>query len=203
MAWRARQAEQAGAALAEPVGIASAPIVPPAPSEPGKPPPPAPPAGSYPSEEARSRAALDKFLAVANAYSGTAAAVTARYRAAAILAELGRNAEAEREFKAVVDAAGSSVYGRMARLGLAEIQVRAGQYEPAISTYRELSSRADDDLPVDGVLWQLGRTYALAGRKAEALQVYRRIVDEFPESLYVADARREVAAMSASGAPQG
>jgi outer membrane protein assembly factor BamD (BamD/ComL family) len=42
---------------------------------------------------------------------------------------------------------------------------------------------------------QLGRAYALAGRKAEALQTFSRIVDEFPQSLYAADARREADAL--------
>jgi outer membrane protein assembly factor BamD (BamD/ComL family) len=47
-------------------------------------------------------------------------------------------------------------------------------------------------VPVDGVLMQLGRAYARAGRKDEAARAFSRIVDEFPQSLYAADARREM-----------
>ena len=39
----------------------------------------------------------------------------------------------------------------------------------------------------------LGRTYVKAGRKDEAARAFSRIVDEFPQSAYAADARREVA----------
>jgi outer membrane protein assembly factor BamD (BamD/ComL family) len=44
---------------------------------------------------------------------------------------------------------------------------------------------------VDGVLMALGRTYAKAGRADEAARAFSRIVDEFPQSVYAADARRE------------
>jgi outer membrane protein assembly factor BamD (BamD/ComL family) len=39
---------------------------------------------------------------------------------------------------------------------------------------------------------QLGRTYARAGRKEEAASAYNRIISEFPQSIYGADARREL-----------
>jgi outer membrane protein assembly factor BamD (BamD/ComL family) len=39
---------------------------------------------------------------------------------------------------------------------------------------------------------QLGRTYSRAGRKEEAARAFDRIVQEFPQSIYVADARREL-----------
>jgi outer membrane protein assembly factor BamD (BamD/ComL family) len=42
------------------------------------------------------------------------------------------------------------------------------------------------------VLMQLGRTYVLAGRTPEAVQTFKRITDEFPTSLYAADARKEL-----------
>ena len=41
------------------------------------------------------------------------------------------------------------------------------------------------------VLMALGRTYLQAGRSDEAARAFSRIVDEFPQSVYAADARRE------------
>lgn len=194
--WRTRQQQQAAAALAGAMAVASAPIVPLAPGSP----PPQP--GSFSSEAARAEAASTQLLEVANAWSGTEAGIAARYQAAGFLAGLGKTADALREFSAVVEAAGrSSIYGRMARLGVAEMQLRAGSYEAAIGAFREASTSGESDLPVDGILMQLARAYTLAGKPAEAAQTYQRVIDEFPESLYAADARREVESLAAAARP--
>ena len=52
--------------------------------------------------------------------------------------------------------------------------------------------RKDGPLPVDGILMQLGRTYLVAGKRADAQQTFNRLVEEFPESPYTSDARREL-----------
>jgi outer membrane protein assembly factor BamD (BamD/ComL family) len=41
---------------------------------------------------------------------------------------------------------------------------------------------------------QLGRAYLRAGKKEDAARAFNRVVEEFPDSLYVADARRELEA---------
>lgn len=194
--WRGRQQSQAAAALAGAMAVASAPVVPVAPGSP----PPQP--GTFSTEAARAEAASTQLLAVASAWPGTDAGIAARYQAAGFLAGLGRSADAEREFKAVADAAGSgSIYGRMARLGVAEMQMRAGQYDAAIAAFREAATSGGHDVPVDGLLMQLGRAYALAGKPADAAQTYQRVIDEFPDSLYAADARREVERLAAAARP--
>ena len=193
--YRQQRAAKAGAALSDAEATASAPVAPPVPGVGGTPPTPA--AGTYATAEARDQAAADKFLAVATTYGSTREGLAARYRAAALFAQVGRRSDAEREFKAVADG-DSGLYGRMARLGLAELQVQAGQYEPAIQTFRDALARQDSDLPADGLLMQLGRTYLLAGKKAEALRSFTRVVDEHPQSLYVGEARREAEALKAA-----
>jgi TolA-binding protein len=80
----------------------------------------------------------------------------------------------------------------MARLGLAEAQARAGQYDSAINAYKELAAQRDGPLPIDGILMQLGRTYLDAGKPADAQQVFTRVVEEFPNSPFSGDARREL-----------
>lgn len=193
-AYRQQRASKAGAALAEAEALAVAPVAPPAAPGAG-----APPAGTYATAEARDQAAVDKFLAVASTYGSTREGLAARYRAATLLAQLGRRADAEREFKAVADG-DAGLYGRMSRLALAELQVLGGQYDAAIQAFREALARADSDLPADGLLMQLGRTYLLAGKTTEALQAFTRVIDEHPQSLYVAEARREADALKAAAA---
>ena len=203
--WRSQVDTASRAMLSEALAIADAPVVPPAAAPaPGSPapstPPPAPPAGSYPTEQARLQAALGKFMAAADRYPSTTSGIAARYQAAATLAALGRNTEAIARYKEVIERAGTTVYGDTARLGLASAEAQAGQYDAAIAAYKELSARNDGKMPVDGVLMQLGRTYAMAGKPADALRTFQRIVDEFPQSGYAQAARREIDNAKASGA---
>jgi outer membrane protein assembly factor BamD (BamD/ComL family) len=47
-------------------------------------------------------------------------------------------------------------------------------------------------VPVDGVLMRLGRVYLDAGKKSDAEQTFNRLVEEFPDSPFSGDARREL-----------
>lgn len=190
-AWRSSQQAKANGMLASALAVFETPVVPPAPPAPGSA-PPLPQPGTFQTEEAKLNAALPKFTETANRYPRTAAGVTARYYAAGILASLGRFAEAEQQYQQVIDKAGSTIYGATARLGLADAQVAQGKYDSAITVYTELSRDTTSRLPIDGVLIQLGRAYAKAGKKDEAARAFTRVVDEFPQSVYVADARREL-----------
>jgi TolA-binding protein len=188
--WRGSRNAKAEAALAGGLAIFEAPVVPLAAPAPGSP-LPVQQAGTYQTERAKYEAALPRLLEAADAYPNTDAGVTARYYAASALASLGRFAEAEQRYQEVVDKAGRSIYGHTGRLGLADAQAAQGKYDSAITIYRELSTDTSSQVPVDGVLMALGRTYAQAGRADEAARAFSRIVDEFPQSVYAADARRE------------
>jgi outer membrane protein assembly factor BamD (BamD/ComL family) len=72
------------------------------------------------------------------------------------------------------------------------VQVAQGKYDTAIKIYQDLSTDTNSHIPVDGILMELGRAYLKAGKKTEAAHAFTRIVDEFPQSLYVADARKEM-----------
>ena len=145
-----------------------------------------------PTEQAKLEAALPKFLEAADRYPATQAGIAASYHAAGILATLGRFSEAEQRYQEVVSKAGSSLYGRTGRLGLAQAQVAQKKYDSAITLYTELSRDTNSQMPVDGVLMQLGRACALAGRKEEAVRAFTRVTEEFPASIYFADAKREL-----------
>ena len=189
--WRQSRNAKAEAALAQGLAIYEAPVMTPEPPKPGSP-APVQQAGTFQSEQARLEAALPKLMDAANRYPNADAGIAARYYAASALSALGRYPEAEQRFQEVVDKAGSKIYGRTARLGVAEAQVAQGKYDPAITIYREMSTDTKADLPADGVLMALARAYVQAGRKDEAARAFTRIVDEFPQSPYVADARREL-----------
>jgi TolA-binding protein len=189
--WRQSRNAKADAALASALAVYEAPVVPLAAPAPGSPVPVAQP-GVFQTERAKLDAALPKFTATADQFPNTDAGIAARYHAAGILASLGRYAEAEQRYQDVADKAGRGIYGRTARLGLADAQVAQGKFDPAIKLYQELTTDPSSQLPVDGVLMQLGRAFAKAGKKDDAVRAFNRVVEEFPQSAYAADARREL-----------
>lgn len=189
--WRQAQYAKASAALAAGLAVFEAPVFAPTAPAPGSPVPVQQP-GTFQTEQAKLEAALPKLMAAADQYPSQQAGIAARYYAASALASLGRFAEAEQRYQEVVDKAGSSlIYSRTGRLGLADAQAAQGKFDQAIEIYRTISTDTNSTLPVDGVLMSLGRTYARAGRPEEAVRAFSRIVEEFPQSPYAADARRE------------
>jgi TolA-binding protein len=189
--WRGSRDAKANGLLAEALATYEMPVIPPQPPAPGSP-PPVPQPGTFQSQTERLEAALPKFLQAANANPNSEAGITARFHAAGILAAQGKHAEAEQRYKEVIDKAGSTIYGRTARLGMAEAEVAQGKFDNAIAVYTELSRDTNSTLPLDSVLMHLGRAYARAGKKEEAVRSFTRVVDEFPQSPYAADARREM-----------
>src|SRR5688500_12154667 len=116
--WRAAKDNRANEALASALAVYEMPVVPVPPPAPGSP-PPVPQPGTFQTEQEKLDASLPKFLEAANAHPDAAAGITARFHAASILAALGKHGEAEQRFQEVVSKAGSTIYGRTARLGLA------------------------------------------------------------------------------------
>jgi TolA-binding protein len=147
---------------------------------------------SFVSQREKSQAALTKYKEVADAYPTSDAGLYARYRQAATFMALGTPKSAIEAYQQVISQGGDSLYAQMARLGLAEAQAQSGDYEAAINTFRELSQRKDGELPVDGVLMRLGRTQAEAGKASEAEQTFNKLLQEFPDSPFIADARKEL-----------
>jgi tetratricopeptide (TPR) repeat protein len=149
--------------------------------------------GSFATEEAKLRAALPKLKAAADAYPDAEPGITARYHMAGALAALGRHKEAIAEYDQVVQRAGNeSLYGRMARLGKADTEAKAGQLDAAIAAWKELASSTDEDLPKDAILMELARAYVAKGNQEEARKTFTQLVDEHPTSPYSAEARSEL-----------
>ncbi|MDP3213441.1 MAG: tetratricopeptide repeat protein, partial [Deltaproteobacteria bacterium] len=147
--------------------------------------------GTYPTQQAKLEAALPRFLAAADAYPSTDSGLTARYHAAANLVALGRFDEAITQYDRVI-AGGSGLVQRMSRLGKAEAQLRAGQFDPAIATLKETSEQANTNLPVDAVLMELARAYQQAGKTEEARNTLTQVVEKHADSPLAADAKTEL-----------
>jgi tetratricopeptide (TPR) repeat protein len=193
-AWQNSVENRARVMLAEAMVIEEARVMPPAPptgttNDPtavgGQQP------GTYPTEKAKLEAALPKFIAAADAYPANDAGLTARYHAARALVTLGRFDEAVSNYDQVI-AAGSGLLAKSARLGKAEAQLRAAQYDPAIATLKELVDQKDVTMPPDAMLMELARAYKLAGKTEDARKTLNLVVEQHAESQYVPEAKAEL-----------
>jgi len=191
--WRASRDGKAQTVLAGALAVSEAPVYTPPPPAPGSPPPVQPP-GTFRTEKERLDAAIPRLQSAADAYPDSDAGITARFHLAAALAQAGRYAEAEQRYQEVFQkSGGKSIYRHTARLGVGEAQLAQGKTEAAVTTFKELSSDTNSQLPVDAVLMQLGRAAQAAGKRDEATRAFTRVVDEFPQSLYVSEAKQKLA----------
>jgi TolA-binding protein len=186
VAWRDRTQTRAAAMLASAMAVADTRVgAPIAPGTPGAGP-------SFLTDHDRLQAALPRFKTAADAYPSTDAGIFARYQEGATAMAMGDAKMAIAAYQQVIERAGDGIYGQMARLGLAEAQASSGQYDQAINAFRELAQRKDGPLPIDGILMELGRTYASAGKPNDAQQTFNRVVEEFPDSAFNAEAKKEL-----------
>lgn len=185
--WQQQRVDRAGAQLAEALLVLDGDVAAPDPGTED--------AAGGESGEAKLEAAVERLLAVADAYPGLRPGVTARYEAAVALVGLGRPDEAAEHYQQVIAAAAGQLHGTMARLGLAETHVLRGDYDGAVELLQRETEAEESDVPVDAVLMRLGRAYELAGQDADALAAFTRVVEEFPFSVYSSEARRKTDAL--------
>ena len=88
-------------------------------------------------------------------------------------------------------ASGNALLARSARLGKAEAQLRAAQYDPAIATLKQLVDQKDAALPAEAVLMELARAYQLAGKTDDARKTLTLIVEQHADTQDASEARRE------------
>jgi TolA-binding protein len=155
--------------------------------------------GTFSTEAAKLNAALPKLKAAADAYPDATAGITARYHMAGALSALGRHEEAITAFDEVVTRAGANtLYGRMAKLGKADAEARAGKLDAAIATWKTMVTQDAAELPVDAILIELGRAYVTKGNPTEAKQTFTQIVDQHPDSPYASEARTTLESLNSA-----
>jgi tetratricopeptide (TPR) repeat protein len=145
--------------------------------------------------------AKDKYTAAAAAFDGVerryptlSAGVRARYYGALCRIELGDYDTARKTLQSIADrGAAGSLEPTLARLALADVDRRTGSYDKAIAAYKQLAGDPASPLPRESTLMSLASTLEDAKRSGEAAASYREIVEQFPGSVYAAEARRRAA----------
>jgi hypothetical protein len=151
------------------------------------------PATVFPTSEEKFKKAAASFDGVARQWPSLAAGRRARYYAALCRVELGDLANAR---TALADLAGrrdeAPLEAALARMALADVDQRSGDVEKAVDAYRQMADDSTLPLPRDYALMRLASTLENARRGPEAGASYRRLVEEFPQSVYAPEARRRM-----------
>lgn len=82
--------------------------------------------------------------------------------------------------------------GRVAALDLVRLRIESGQAAAVAQELEEMVVGRDQRLPRDVALYQLGVLYRKEQQPEQAREYFQKLVDEFPESPYLAEARRHL-----------
>jgi predicted negative regulator of RcsB-dependent stress response len=133
-------------------------------------------------------AALETFDDVSGA-GGEGPGRVARFYRGATMFRLDRLEEAKADLEQVVAETGASdTLGATAQLLLAQVEVAAGRTDEAIALLQGLADQPDAAVPPGQALLELGRVHQSMGRSEEARRHWRRILDEYPQSIAATEA---------------
>jgi tetratricopeptide (TPR) repeat protein len=157
---------------------------------------------AYTSRQDREEAALAALDELLDRHPLSRAATPASYLRGTVLLRLDRPAEGRDALAAFVRDHPDSELVPVARRALAAAELEAGDPEAAIAVLQELVDRPTPTFPEDAALMELGRIQEAAGQRAAAVETYRRLVNEHPQSIYSGEAGQAVARLSApAGTP--
>jgi len=156
---------------------------------------------TFASETARRARSKELFGELDARYGSTATGRVAKLYLAQIALAENDKARAGELWKAFLDAEPQGALAAAARVNLYKLDRDQGRGAELAEELKKMLEQDAKPMPVDVILFQLALTYDALGKTDDARATYRRIVDEFPQSPYIADAQRE--AGPAASAPKG
>jgi predicted negative regulator of RcsB-dependent stress response len=136
---------------------------------------------SFASAKERTTEAHKQFQAIADQYPHTRTAEFARYFLGLTSSQLGDNATAERDLKAVV-ATRNEDLAALAKLALAAVYRDANRTKEALDLYNQLIAKPTRSVGKATAQMELAEMYASTQQPAEAKRVYEQIQKENPAS---------------------
>jgi predicted negative regulator of RcsB-dependent stress response len=146
---------------------------------------------SFPNEAARRAKAKGLFEKVRQGFGSTDAGDVAGLYLANIAAAEGHLDEARKLWTNFVSHHADEMLAGEAQLNLIALDRKQGKTDAAIKTLEKLKE-GKSALPLDVILNELGGAYEELHKPQEAIQAYRRILDEFPRSPYRNEAQQKV-----------
>lgn len=159
---------------------------------------------TFASEEARRARSKELFGELDAKYGGTATGRVGKLYLAQIAVAENDKERAKQLWKAFLDAEPAGALAAAARVNLYKLDREQGRGAELAEALKKMLEQDDKPLPSDVILYQLALTYDALGKTDDARATWRRIVDEYPQSPYIADAQREAGPASATAlAPKG
>lgn len=147
---------------------------------------------SYDSEETKQAAAEEIFLQVVNEYGGRDAADVAGIYLAQIEAGRGNYEAAQQRLETFIDDHPDHMLAGAAEMSLINIRLSAGQVDEVITDLQSRVAAEEGRVPRPALLALLAQAYEMKGDQDQAIDAYRRIANEFPDSPYSLDAQRKL-----------
>ncbi|HEX4284878.1 MAG TPA: tetratricopeptide repeat protein [Terracidiphilus sp.] len=174
----------ASEALGSALDVYAAPLLPAgAPAEPG----------TYSTAAERSKAANQKFVAVADEYGFLPEGSKAHYFAGVTYAEMGQNGTAETELKKAADAWDRNT-ANLARIALAGLYHQTNRDSQAIDLYNAITAKPSVTVSASVAQLNLADLYAATGKRDMARVVWAKVRDSDKEG-----AAGQIAAQKLSG----
>lgn len=117
--------------------------------------------------------------------------VPRRYEAARTLYKDRLYERAVKEFASILSGSPGSDLADNAQYWIGECYYGMGRFRQALTEFTKVFAYRDTEKDDDAQL-KIARCYLSLGEKDRALMALRKLIDEYPESEYVANARREI-----------
>ena len=151
---------------------------------------------SFASASERDSKVLEQAEAILARHGSASVAPKALYYKALALADLRRYDEAAAALDEILMKYSRDFLAPMARYQLARMREVQGKPNEAIVQFQVLTETSGGLFPREEALLGIARCQEAMGQRAEALKTYMRILDEFPESEYLGEARNKVQELS-------
>jgi predicted negative regulator of RcsB-dependent stress response len=129
------------------------------------------------------------FRQVVESYGRSDQADMARLYLARIALSRGQTDDARSTLVELSQKHGDDVIGRLATLDLIDLRLASGQAAEVAGELEAMVVAQNGGLPRDTALYKLGEVYIASGEPERARTSFERLVEEFPESPYVMNAR--------------
>jgi tetratricopeptide (TPR) repeat protein len=141
----------------------------------------------------RLAAAEKAFQAVKSRYRFTPQAKVAELFLARIAADRGDVPQAIRLLGDLASTRSSNPVVRLATLDLIRLRIARGEGLQLVSELEAMAAGKDPRLPRDAALFHLAQVWQHEGKPEEAAKLYRKLVEDFPDSPYRAEAQERLA----------
>jgi predicted negative regulator of RcsB-dependent stress response len=138
-------------------------------------------------------AAEAEFQQVIDSYGRSEQADVARLYLARIALSRGQTDEARTALVELAQKHGDDLVGRLANLDLINLRIASGQGTEVATELEAMAAGQKAGLPRDAALYRLGELLVEEGQPEKARSYFETLVEEFPESPYLAGARQRLA----------